>query len=192
MIKWESYGNDRGMFSGSCPKNIIMPNMSNIISGFVNTAMFYRNRTNLRKLVVGKLVSAGIFCGGSGEGRSPNLVHLEVGEDTAISLGFMQYDEPSNAISKLKIDLIEDPSICVNNLEQFLYNFRTYIINRLHDYKGGSKHTITLRKVVYNAVLGLDTEGYANTFHMPDEPNVDYVTSLNQKLTDINWGLAYV
>ena len=37
MIKWESYGNDRGMFSGSCPNNIIMPNMSNIISGFVNT-----------------------------------------------------------------------------------------------------------------------------------------------------------
>ena len=98
----------------------------------------------------------------------------------------------SNCCSSTLNNLVEDTDLFTCNIQQFLYNFRTYLIDRLFNYTGGSTHTLTLHSNAYNTVLGLDTEGYANTFHMPDEPSIDYVTSLNQKLTDINWGLAYV
>ena len=123
-----------------------------------------------------------------------DLVHIEFGyggDEITVSFG-LRYWNPHNALNSALDTLIEDADLFTNNLQQFLYNFRTYIINRLYNYKGGTKHIITLHTNVYNIVLGLDESGYANTFHMPDEPSIDYVTSLNQKLTDINWGLAYV
>lgn len=93
------------------------------------------------------------------------------------SLAFNVYD-----------DLVTD-SFCNNNYEQFLYNFRTYIIDRLYDYTGSTKRYVYLHATTKSVVFGEDESGYANTYYMPGE-QIDYVTSLNQKLTDINWGVG--
>ena len=120
--------------------------------------------------------------------NSFDLIHVEIG--AYYNSFYLKQWNPVKALNSSSSSLVEDTDICSNNLEQFLYNFRTYIIDRVFDYSSGSKHTITLHSSVYKVVLGTDTTGYANTFHMPNE-DIDYVTSLNQKLSSINWGLAY-
>ena len=114
-----------------------------------------------------------------------NLIKVELRLTQSTKLA---YWNPINAFT-LDTSLVED-SFCHNNIEQFLYNFRTCIIDNLINRNETSKLTITLHQNVFNIVLGLDETSYASTFHMPNE-DIDYVTSLNNKLSEINWGLAY-
>ena len=120
-----------------------------------------------------------------------NMIHFEIGHDSlfpnGVSLISWIIDGAITDINNK--NLIEDTSICVNNFEQFLYNFRYYFIDRLYVRSNSTKQYVYLDSSVYKAVLGTDSTGYANTFYMHGE-SIDYVASLNQKLTDINWGLA--
>ena len=168
-------------------EEIYCPNLSYIRTENNHYGITYiLSCSKLKKFIIGKVTTFYNV-----KFSSYNLIHLEFGEDIEINID-LRYWNPVNCINKELTDLIENPQLFNNNIEQFLYNFRVYIIDKFHSYYGGTKHTLTLLKKYYDIVLGLDTEGYANTFHMPDEPSIDYVTSLNQKLTDINWGLAYV
>ena len=159
------------------------------------TSMVYGNfisGSNPTKIVFGTLTEFYTNNGYNGYTNMGNkIIHFEIcadGGKLKNSLSFIRW-VPS-ALPLFESSLVEDTDICSNNLEQFLYNFRTYIIDRVFNYSSGSKHTITLHSIVYNIVLGLDETSYASTFHMPNE-DIDYVTSLNQKLSSINWGLAY-
>ena len=172
----------------NCPnlEYIYIPNCTSMTFGnFISGA-------NPIKITFGTLTE---FTTNNGYGGYTNIgnriIHFEIcadGGKLKNSLSFIRW-VPS-AIQSFDTNFVENPEICSNNIEQFLYNFRTYIIDRLFDYSSGSKRTITLHSSVYNIVLGLDETEYASTFHMPNE-DIDYVTSLNNKLAEINWGLAY-
>ena len=47
---------------------------------------------------------------------------------------------------------LRESTTFANNLEQFLYNFQTYIANRVADRTGQSALTITLSSAVYAAL----------------------------------------
>jgi hypothetical protein len=131
------------------------PNLHDVTSGYVNAAMFWGNHPNLKKLVLGKLTgNQVVFCGNSGAGSRPSLIHLEFGEGTQVSLSFTQYWNPTMALrtdttAEDYVDLREDMSFA-NNLEQFLSNFKTYIAQRLTD--EGSGLTLTLSQAVRDAI----------------------------------------
>ena len=134
-------------------------NLSNIVSGYVNTAMFWGNQPKLWKLKLGKITgSQVIFCGNSGAGRRPKLIHLEFGEGTNVSLSSLQYWNPSYILSDnpTGTELIEEGSTATNNLQQFLQNFKTYIAERLTD--KGKGLTITLSQEVRNAIHAAEDE----------------------------------
>ena len=54
------------------------------------------------------------------------------------------------------VDLREDTAMA-NNLQQFLANFRKFIILRLADRSASSALTLTLSSAVYNAVTGANS-----------------------------------
>ena len=115
------------------------PNLSVVTSGFVNAAMFWGNQPKLRKLVLGTLTgNSVVFCGNSGAGSRPNLLHLEIGEGTRTNLSFMQYWQPSD-------ETLSNPL--------FLQNFRSYIASRLAVLPQGQTLTLTLSQAVYNVVM---------------------------------------
>ena len=152
--------NDNGLIY-SCDNLEIVEceNLSNIVSGFVNTAMFWGNQPKLWKLKLGKITgSQVIFCGNSGAGRRPKLIHLEFGEGTNVSLSSLQYWNPSYILSDnpTGTDLIEEGSTATNNLQQFLQNFKTYIAERLTD--EGTGLTLTLSQEVRNAIHAAEDE----------------------------------
>ena len=152
--------NDNGLIY-SCDNLEIVEceNLSNIVSGYVNTAMFWGNQPKLWKLKLGKITgSQVIFCGNSGVGRRPKLIHLEFGEGTNVSLPSLQYWNPSYVLSDnpTGTDLIEEGSTATNNLQQFLSNFKTYIAERLTD--KGTRLTLTLSQEVRNAIHAAEDE----------------------------------
>ena len=152
--------NDNGLIY-SCDNLEIVEceNLSNIVSGYVNTAMFWGNQPKLWKLKLGKITgSQVIFCGNSGAGRRPKLIHLEFGEGTNVSLSSLQYWNPSYILSDnpTGTDLIEEGSTATNNLQQFLQNFKTYIAERLTD--EGTGLTLTLSQEVRNAIHAAEDE----------------------------------
>ena len=117
-----------------------------------------RNCNNLQKIVLGKLTIFYDFIR-SGE---PNLVHFEIGEDTAISLN-MSWWTATNALDPTGTELVEDPTAhpTWNNLQQFLQNFRSFIVLRLANRKSTTALTLTLSAAVYNAVTGANS-GWAS------------------------------
>ena len=152
--------NDNGLIY-SCDNLEIVEceNLGNIFSGIVNTAMFWGNQPKLWKLKLGKITgSQVIFCGNSGYGSRPKLIHLELGEGTNVSLSSLQYWNPSYILSDnpTGTDLIEEGSTATNNLQQFLSNFKTYIAERLTD--KGTGLTLTLSQEVRNAIHAAEDE----------------------------------
>ena len=152
--------NDNGLIY-SCDNLEIVEceNLSNIVSGYVNTAMFWGNQPKLWKLKLGKITgSQVIFCGNSGAGIRPKLIHLEFGEGTNVSLSSLQYWNPSYILSDnpTGTDLIEEGSTATNNLQQFLLNFREFIAERLTD--KGTGLTLTLSQEVRNAIHTAEDE----------------------------------
>ena len=68
---------------------------------------------------------------------------------------------PTNALDPTGTDLIEEGSTAQNNLQQFLQNFRSYIVLRLANRKTTTALTLTLSAAVYNAVTGANS-GWAS------------------------------
>ena len=92
---------------------------------------------------------------------STDLIHLEIGGATC-SL-YMNEWSPTNALDATGTDLVEDPTAhpTWNNLQQFLQNFRSFIVLRLANRKTTTALTLTLSANVYNAVTGANS-GWAS------------------------------
>lgn len=144
----------------------------------------------LGKIISEENVALGVF--------PSTFIHLEFGDDTAFvpnlinnSYGYtadwqLSYD---NNCSTSKRDLCEN-DFCKNNIEQLLYNFRVYIIDRLHNRSTTTKRNLKLPTKLYNVLFGVDETGYALNYTMPNDDNL-YIESMQIKLNSINWGIAY-
>ena len=111
-----------------------------------------------------------------------SLVHLEIGGNSNCNIR-LAYWNPINALDSSSSSLVEDTDICSNNLEQFLYNFREYIVKRLA--VKSAKTYIYLHATTKSFILG----DYAQSWTVSGESDTYYV-SLNNELTNRNWGLA--
>ena len=111
-----------------------------------------------------------------------NLIRIEIGIGSKPSMDLSLHN-PTNAYLTSSSSLVEDTDICSNNLEQFLYNFREYIVKRLAT--NSSKTYIYLHATTKSYILG----EYAQSWTVPGESETYYI-SLNDELTNRNWGLA--
>ena len=111
-----------------------------------------------------------------------NLIRIEIGIDSKPSMNLSLHN-PTNAYLISSSSLVEDTDVCANNLEQFLYNFREYIVKRLA--VKSAKTYIYLHATTKSYILG----EYAQSWTVPGESETYYV-SLNNELTNTNWGLA--
>ena len=111
------------------------------------------NCPNLKKLKLGKVTT---FYRAWRNDNSPmaNLIHLEFGQDTAISLD-LSYWNPTNVLADQDL------------LQQFLSNFRSFIVLRLANRKTTTALTLTLSAAVYNAVTGANS-GWASQHTLAD------------------------
>lgn len=117
--------------------------------------------------------------------NTPDLIHFEIGKDTDVNLDqFFQAYHPENAMDATKTDLIEDPTRCKTNREQFFTNFIELILHRLKDRTGETKYTLTLYTTVYEAIFN-DDSGFVYN----GQPISDYVTAY---AASINWAIASV
>ena len=95
-------------------------------------------------------------------GECPKLIRLEVGcyrlVDKSLNIKFWN---PATALDSSLTDLIEEGSTAANNLQQFLSNFRSFIVLRLANRKSTTALTLTLSANVYNAVTGANS-GWAS------------------------------
>ena len=99
-------------------------------------------------------------------GGCPKLIHLEVGcyrlVDKSLNIKFWN---PSYVLSDnpTGTDLVEDPTAhpTWNNLQQFLQNFRSFIVLRLANRKTTTALELKLSANVYNAVTGANS-GWAS------------------------------
>ena len=112
----------------------------------------------LRKVVFGVLIDnmkAGTTQNSMLFNNCPQVIHFEIGQNTNVSL-VLNLWIPTMALrtdttAEDYVDLREDMSLA-NNLEQFLYNFQTYIADRLADKTGQTALTLTLSAEVYAAL----------------------------------------
>lgn len=125
-------------------KEVYMPKMTSFYTGQqaypegnVNSCYYFTSCPNIEKIVLGKLVSFDSANFTYYQPSSPmlNLIHLEIGEGTAISLKMAQWN-PTNALSE--------------RLDEFLSNFKQFIAHRLTD--KGSGLTLTLSQAVRDAI----------------------------------------
>lgn len=121
----------------------------------------FRNNPNLRTIKFNGLVNGNFI---NQFNNAPNLIHFEisVGLNTNLDIS-SQYGDgwtPTMAFrtdttAEDYIDLREDTSFA-NNLEQFLYNFQTYIADRVADRSGTTALTLTIETAVYNVLEAQD------------------------------------
>ena len=119
-------------------------------------ALFSRyddSQIGITKVVLGKIETNNFqpyYIYGSAV-RTPNIIHWEFGQDTAVSLN-LTYWNPTNALSSSASDLVADPTAhpTWKNLDQFLQNFREHIALRLTS--NGSGLTLTLSQAVRDAI----------------------------------------
>jgi hypothetical protein len=125
-------------------KEVYMPKMTSFYTGQqaypegnVNSCYYFTSCPNIEKIVLGKLLSFDSANFTYYQPSSPmlNLIHLEIGEGTDISLKMAQWI-PTTALSE--------------RLPEFLSNFKTYIAQRLTDH--GSGLTLTLSQTVRDAI----------------------------------------
>ena len=123
------------------------------------------NCPELRVLVVGQIktqaTSMNILKDANGDSNMPNLIHLEIGSGVEVSLNFSRWN-PTMALridttASDYVDLREDTTTYQNNQQQFLANFRAYILDKLKPYVGETgKPTLTLSQAVYDLVSAQD------------------------------------
>lgn len=187
----DTFGGSKIIASGCTSiEEIILPNLIEFSSNPNGAGgVYYGSSTTLRKVVLGPLeiVNPVYLFDNWSPGVLSNIMHFEVGVDTKANFSIIHI-VPVDPIDNTKTNMIED-TFCLNNLEQFLYNFRTYVIDRLYNYTGGTKHYIYVSSVVKNTLFGETDDEYAKSYNMPDE-SVDYVTSIYTKLGEINWGIG--
>ncbi len=110
-------------------------------AGFIGNSM-----PNLEKVVIGTLTGTGyITCNSADALDAPNLLHMEFGAGTSCSINLDTWS----------------PTLDSSNLQQFLQNFRSFIVLRLANRKTTSALTLTLSANVYNAVTGANS-GWAS------------------------------
>ena len=117
----------------------------------------FRNNPNLRTIKFNGLINGNFK---NSFHNAPNLIHFEisVGLNTNLDIS-SQYGDgwtPTMAFrtdttAEDYIDLRENTSFA-NNLEQFLYNFQTYIADRVADRSGTTALTLTIETAVYNVL----------------------------------------
>ena len=112
--------------------------------------MFVKNCPSLKILRLGTLTTYGVG-GRMFDEYCTNLIQLEIGEGTAISLNFSDWS----------------PTLDSSNLQQFLQNFRSFIVLRLANRKTTTALTLTLSAAVYNAVTGANS-GWASQHTLAD------------------------
>ena len=134
-------------FSGMKGRNL------GVLSGLIN------NMPALWLLKFGDFAQFDYIGYGTFIGSVPNLIHLEF-KSLSCALSLAGWN-PSNALDASRTDLIEEGSTATNNLQQFLTNFRSFIILRLANRKSTTALTLTLSAAVYNAVTGADS-GWAS------------------------------
>ena len=143
-----------------------------------------------KKVVYGSIEYMHSYIKGGIASPSRNCVHFEFGADGAggvtCSLDINLYN-PTYCYYTNVDNLVEDTSICSNNLEQFLYNFREYIVKRLSPQT--STKYVYMNPTALSYVLGTDISQYAATWIVPGESDT-YLTTLNTELTTRKWGLA--
>lgn len=154
-------------------EELILPKLSKITAGQINSGLIGYTHPKLKKLVLGCLTSYpgdyGIFSKSSSIGTNPNLIHIEVGEGTAYRLDFRNAGL-TNVVLTNTNELVEDKIAHPKwtNLDQFLYNFEHYIVDRVADLTGQTSQTITLQKSCYDVIT----------------------SEIKNKLTNKNWNLA--
>ena len=156
-------------------------------SGYPGT--HFPNCENIEIIKVGKVTS---FASQNFTQYTPTqpmtkLIRLEFGEGTAISLN-LAYWNPSYVLSDnpTGTDLVEDQTAhpTWNNLQQFLSNFRSFIVLRLANRKTTTALTLTLSANVYNAVTGANS-GWASQHTLADLGITD------NDLTDLETELGF-
>lgn len=136
-------------------EELIMPKFCRIYgSGGTQSNTDIRNNPILRKVVFGKIEASkgqpyNYFLG------CPQMIHFEIGEGTDISINIAGWNPTTALMSDNSeegyVDLREDTKFA-NNLEQFLYNFKTYIAERVADRTGKTALTLTLSAAVYGVL----------------------------------------
>ena len=136
-------------FSGMKGRNL------NSLSGLIN------NMPALWLLKFGDFAQFDYIGYGTFIGSVPNLIHLEF-KSLSCTLSISGWS-PTNALDATGTDLVEDPTAhpTWNNLQQFLSNFRSFIVLRLANRKSTTALTLTLSANVYNAVTGANS-GWAS------------------------------
>lgn len=139
------YGTARGVFT-DCPllEVIEAENAKDLYAEGTDYAIVYEC-PKLRKLRLGKLTVLQRPL----VGTMPDIIHLEIGAETAISLNMAGWN-PTNALDASLDTLVTDED-CHNNLEQFLKNFRTYIALRLAAFDSNGP-TLTLSAAVFSSI----------------------------------------
>lgn len=117
----------------------------------------FRNNTNLRTIKFNGLVNGNFQ---NQFNNAPKLMHFEisVGLNTHLNVS-SQYGDGWTPTMALRtdttaedyVDLREDMTFA-NNLEQFLYNFQTYIADRVADRTGQSALRLTVMPAIYAAL----------------------------------------
>jgi hypothetical protein len=167
MPNFEEYIGENGDVGiAECPllEEIYAPN-STYLHSYANIG-FISQCPSLKKIILGDVgMNCGISTTNSIFNQSynngtnmPNLMHFEFGHNgqkIEYNLGLSQWS-PTMALrtdttAEDYVDLREDITMA-NNLEQFLWNFQTYISDRLADRTGRTKLTITLSAAVYGAL----------------------------------------
>ena len=174
-------GSTRGMiiWNSNSLEIINMPSL-NIMNYMIGR--FIGNCPNLKIIILGNVESQkDMFL----DNLRKSLIHIEA---SSISCAFYAtLWLPTNAFLTDSSDLVEDTSICSNNLEQFLYNFRECIIKRL--VTQASTKYIYLHTTTKSYILGTDGSHYSSNWIVPGESDT-YLNTLNDELTARNWGLA--
>lgn len=133
----------------------------------------------LEELSVGKIkytaTSYNILKDTDADSNMPNLIHLEIGEGTDVSLNFSRWI-PKNALS--------------DNLQQFLLNFRSFIVLRLSNRNSTSALTLTLSEDVYNSVTGANS-GLASYYKLEKLGITDADLTDAEKAAGITTDTAY-
>ena len=137
---WNGYGS---ITMSNCPvlKWINIPKFDTAQN--ITAQAYMCNNPELERVVMGKLVLFGIrdYRNDAIFYNCPKLVHLEIGQNTAVSLLLSGWN-PTYALQ--------------NQLSLFLSNFKQFIADRLTD--NGSGKTLTLSQEVRNAIHAAEDE----------------------------------
>lgn len=170
------------------PCEILMPKCTSVWCAFSdNYPRLFHTTPGVRKWVLGKIESATNLMN---YGNFINLMHFEIGAGTDVSLN-LTYWSATNCLDASRTDLIEEGSTATNNLQQFLTNFRSFIILRLANRKSTTALTLTLSAAVYNAVTGADS-GWASLHTLADLGITDNdLTELETELLPLKSATIY-